>query len=458
MAADLTMKQVLMELKAALGKEGRRGRPFHIMLIGASGAGKTSFLNFIGQIGAMNSLGFDGMVANLKLYNDAKLERAPDNPMVSKTSATMSYDMKIGDVALKITDTPGLGVDTAGFGKAKDNVQNIIEYLKTMDYLDCICLVINGRTPSGIPEVKFALSEISAILPNVAANNMIVCLTNCEKISKATLNLRTVNDFFKTTVADREKIFCFDNPLCILENARRLSPKEYVCEIEDIKHGFTVASKEFTKFLYRLKECNAIPTTIFMEVYEVKQAIEREIIAITVHQYNQDQLEKIGKTDHRKVKFSKVVLTEDHHYSTLCDHPGCYSICHLQCCLPLSYDTAAFKNCSCMAGSGQPGMCGVCKHSYVTHYHHFIRFDRQEVYAEYENILSQIKQESSQALKELSATIEKFNKISSAKNFVQVLQTQLEVVKIYKTVITTPTEELKSAETRLVLAMATIRR
>ena len=456
MAADLTMNQVITELKAAMGKEGRRGRPFHIMFIGASGAGKTSFLNFIGQIGEINSLGLDGMMANLKLYNDAKLERAPNDRMGSKTSTTMSYDMKIGDVTLKITDTPGLGVDTAGFGKAKENVQNIIEYLKTVDYLDCICLVINGRTPRSIPEVHFALSEISAILPNVAANNMIVCLTNCEKFSKCTLELEAVNAFFKTAVADRGKILCFDNPLCILVNAkRRLSPKDYANEIEDIKHGFTVASKEFTKFLYRLKEFNAIPTTIFMEIYAVKQAIEREVIAITVHQYNQDQLEKIGKTDHCKVKFSKVVLTEDQHYNTLCDHPGCYFNCHLQCGLPLSFDTAVFKNCASMAGSG---ICKECKHSYVTHYHHFIRFDRQEVYAEYENILSQIKQESSLALKELSATIEKFNKISSAKNFVQVLQTQLEVVKLYMTDPKRVTEELKSAENRLVLAMATIRR
>ena len=283
MAADLTMKQVLMELKAAMGKEGRRGRPFHIMLIGASGAGKTSFLNFIGQIGAINSVGFDGMMANFKLYNDAKLERVPDDPWASKTSATMSYDMKIGDVTLKITDTPPLGVDTAGFGKAKENVHNIIEYLKTVDFLDCICLVINGRSPRVIPEVQFALSEIAAILPNVATNNTIVCLTNCEKLSISTLDLNNVNDCFKTKVADREKIFCFDNPLCILENARRLSPKEYDSEIEDIKDEFTVASKEFTKFLYRLKEFNAIPTSIFMEVYAVKQAIEREILAITVH-------------------------------------------------------------------------------------------------------------------------------------------------------------------------------
>eukprot|EP00731_Ephydatia_muelleri_P003547 Em0001g3547a len=394
MAADLTMKQVLMELKAAMGKEGRRCRPFHIMLIGASGAGKTSFLNFIGQIGAINSVGFDGMMANFKLYNDAKLERVPDDPWASKTSATMSYDMKIGDVTLKITDTPPLGVDTAGFGKAKENVHNIIEYLKTVDFLDCICLVINGRLPS---VMQFALSEISAILPNVATNNTIVCLTNCEKLSKSTLDLNNVNDCFKTKVANRGKIFCFDNPLCILENVRRLSPKEYASEIEDIEDEFTVASKEFTEFLYRLKEFNAIPTSIFMEVYAVKQAIEREILAITVHQYNQDQLEKIGKTDHR------MDVTPSATYNVAF---------HCRMIPQLLRIVLAWQD--------------------------------------------PIKQESSQALKELSATIEKFNKISSAKNFVQVLKTQLEVVTLYKINSKTPAEELKSAENRLVLAMATI--
>lgn len=156
-----------------------------------------------------------------------------------------------------------------------------------------------------------------------------------------------------------------------------------------------------------------------------------KILEVTVHQYNKEQLDKLKKESTKKLKFSKVVMTADQHYNTLCDHPGCYSNCHLKCQLPHSFDTEIFKNCACMAGSCQTGVCAQCKHSYVTHYHHYVRFDHQEINDEYKKIVDQISKEGARALQELSAKIEEFDKKSSAKNYIQLLKTQLEVIKIY---------------------------
>ena len=447
------MNEVLADLNTAMRKNERRDRKFHIVFIGASGAGKTSMLNLIGHFGVMNERGLDGILAGPKHYNDVKLERALQNTMASKTSASKSYDIKIGDVTLMITDTPGLGVDSAGIGKEKEHVENIVEHLKKVEYVNCIFLVINGRTPREIPELNYALSEISAILPNVVTNNMIICLTNCKKISNATLEIATLNKFFKREIG-RNDTFCIDNPLCILENAKKLNQVDE--EIEDIKHGFELASKEFNQILGRFKDFNQLSTTSFMEVYKAKQAVESEVLAITVHQHNLEQLQKQGNTKSGRVRFSKVVLIEDQHYNTLCDHPGCYSNCHLQCNLPHSYDAEIFKNCICMAGSSQPGVCTNCKHTYVTHYHQYVRFDRQVMCMEYDKIAAQIKQESTQALDQLSTRIQSFHKLSSIKNYIQVLSTQLEVVKLYQKTYG-PTEALKTAQVRLESAIETIK-
>ena len=274
MATNLSsMNEVLVELKAAMGRKERPDHTFHIVFVGASGAGKTSLLNLFGLFGAMNDGGFDmHAMTNFKAFNDMQLERAQNNPMASKTSSPKSYDMKIGDVTLKITDTPGLGVDTAGIGKEKEHVKNIVEYLKTVDFVDCVCLVINGRTPRSIEEVTFAFSEISAILPNVVNNNTIICLTNAESLFHTTIELNILKDFFKCDI-ERDKTFCIDNPLCQLERARKL--KQDVNQ-ERMKQNFESASTEFKGVLLRVKDFNPLPTTCFMEVYSAKQAVERE--------------------------------------------------------------------------------------------------------------------------------------------------------------------------------------
>ena len=453
MATCVTMNQILTELKVAMTKNESRNCKYHIVFIGASGSGKTSLLNLIGNFSTMNEGGWDRITTDFKLYNDTKLERALDDPMASKTSSSRSYDMKIGDVTFMITDTPGLGVDSYGIGKEKENVANIVQHLKTVDYVHCICLVINGRTPRGIPEVKYALSEISALLPNVATSNMIMCLTNCEKICQASLKPKILNEFFKSEI-DPSKTFCIDNPLCIMENAMRLNKIDD--ELEDIKRGFDLANKEFTKLVHSIKEFNPIPTTSFLEVYAAKQAVEREVLAITMHQYNHEELQKKKTASNAgKVTFSKIIMTEDQHYNTLCDHPGCYSNCHLQCKLPHSYDPEVFKNCACMVESSQPGVCAICKHNYVTHYHQYVKFQHQDVCVEYETIVAQIKKEIAQALEILSARIQHFHKLSSTKDYIQVLQTQLEVIKVYKTTYG-KTESLETAQARLQSAMKAI--
>ncbi|KAL5509369.1 hypothetical protein EMCRGX_G004730 [Ephydatia muelleri] len=323
------MNVVLTELKVAMTKNESRNCKYHIVFIGASGAGKTSLLNLIGNFGTMNEGGCDRITTDFKRYNDTKLERALDDPMASKTSSSRSYDMKIGDVTFMITDTPGLGVDSSGIGKEKENVANIVQHLKTVEYVHCICLVINGRTPRGIPEVKYALSEISALLPNVATSNMIMCLTNCEKIFQASLKPQIFHEFFKNVI-DPNKTFCIDNPLCIMENAMRLNKIDD--ELEDIKRGFDLANKEFRKLVHSIKEFDPIPTTSFLEVYTAKQAVEREVLAITMHQYNHEELQKKKTAKNAgKVTFRRIIMTEDQHYNTLCDHPvmaaeGCYKV------------------------------------------------------------------------------------------------------------------------------------
>jgi septin family protein len=80
-------------------------------LLGGTGQGKTSFLNFLGNIEkALNNK--DG-IKNCQNLNSMKLESQVGGNMASKTSGCELYQVKIGKAKITVTDTPGFG-DTRG--------------------------------------------------------------------------------------------------------------------------------------------------------------------------------------------------------------------------------------------------------------------------------------------------------------------------------------------------------
>ena len=91
------------------------------MVIGASGQGKTEFLNLLASL---NILGSVESVKDFKRINKESAENQDGGSMASKTSEAVKYTFEIGNATFTVIDTPGLG-DTRGLNQDEVNVEKI---------------------------------------------------------------------------------------------------------------------------------------------------------------------------------------------------------------------------------------------------------------------------------------------------------------------------------------------
>ena len=117
---------------------------YHMLLVGETGSGKTSFLNLVSNVQLVHKLGFDTGITKFRNFNKIRLENPTTRKMESKTTKSFMYKVQFDDVTIGIIDTPGFG-DTRGFDIDKRNVKDIVDKVNSVEYMHCICFVINGR-------------------------------------------------------------------------------------------------------------------------------------------------------------------------------------------------------------------------------------------------------------------------------------------------------------------------
>ena len=162
----------------------KEARPaYQMVFIGETGSGKTSLFNLFCNFNLICELGLDEGWDKLHNFHDLDLERAQERPMESKTSDAKCYKVRFDELEVTIIDTPGFG-DSRGIEEDKKNVKKIVDTIhRDIEYVNCICLVINGRQARTSCQLKYVLTEISATLPKTAFNNLITVMTNCQDVT-----------------------------------------------------------------------------------------------------------------------------------------------------------------------------------------------------------------------------------------------------------------------------------
>ena len=372
--------------------------PYKMLLIGETGSGKTSFLNLLCNSKLFEELGTKVDAAKLdriRHYNDLAIEDSTACAMASKTSEAKLYDTELCKMRMTVIDTPGFG-DSRGLEKDKKNVEKIIDALKGEDYINCVCLVINGRQARMIASLKYVLAEISSILPKEVFNNIIVVFTNVADPLDCNFDVHELDPYFERRI---EHAYYIENPYCRIEKAKQKAKQLSVDQIaRSLGRSFTDTAECLRSLQETIKGFNGVHTFHFTRLYDKKQEIERDVIIITASYDEQTELEKQIKNVEeevdaalkskslnndfisiREVEVTKPVPTPDKRRNTLCGVPGCYSNCHMPCyCLTKSFDPEEFKKCIAMSRT----TCRVCGHSYRDHYHDEVMFikvkERQE--------------------------------------------------------------------------------
>ena len=269
-----------------------KDRAFKMLLIGETGSGKTSFLNLLYNCATVQDIGCGFGAEGLeqfKQFNDIELENAVAISMETKTSDATLYNVVVGDLKVGVIDTPGFG-DSRGFDQDKTNAQRIVSALKREEYINCICLIINGRQPRASASLKYVLSEIAAILPRISLNNVIVVFSNTADPLDLTFDPDMLKGYFGKEV---ENIFCVENPYCQLEKAKaKVSRLGIDTVAKSLKKAFENTSEVLTEMCETIKDFPHVPTHCFVELYEKKNAIGESVIILLTLYNNQMSLEK----------------------------------------------------------------------------------------------------------------------------------------------------------------------
>ena len=443
--------------------------PYRMLLIGETGSGKTSFLNLLCNCSMMQVLQHPSFedLSLLRNFNDINLENASSHKMESKTSGAKVYSAVLSGLKMGIIDTPGFG-DSRGMEQDKLNTKAIVDVLRDEEYVNCVCLVINGRQARMSANLQYVLSEITAILPKNIVGNVIVVFTNTADALDLNFDLDQLRGFFGQGVKD-ERTFNIENPYCRLEkaNARKGQlPKGMI--VKSLKKNFEDTAQVLQEMCLVMKDFEKVHTHDFISLYEKKQEVENGVFTLLIAYDNQQEIEKAIKraqeeavTAYRKKSLNEsftsvqmttvveVVKTQRH--NTLCAAAGCTSNCHDPCSLDKTMDKSMIKHCACMQG-GQ--YCTKCGHHYTLHYHfeqryeptvkenHFVdeimkqKFNEASSMEERARIfkekLETDRRNSERKRKELSENLlqllEEFHKLGITRNYTKVVENQVAVI------------------------------
>ena len=439
--------------------------PYKMLLIGEAGSGKTSFLNLICNFNLVQTLGFQAGLEQFHNFNDFVLENAASQQMESKTSNAKLYNVEFHDLKIGIIDTPGFG-DSRGMEEDKKHVKRIIDALQEVECINCVCLIINGRNSRCTATLQYVLTEVTAILPKIILDNVIVVFTNTADVLDLNFAPTELTRYFGREI---KTYFCIENPYYKFEKARQLMGKLQLNMIsESLKKGFEDTGRVLNKMYTAMKPLIEVHTFHFIKLYNKKQEIEEKVRRLLLAYDNQlaneaaikktqkeiqeaaetKTLNENFKTEHYVTKW-KTVKTD--YYNTLCGAWECHSNCHEHCSMPYAFDKEMFRGCGGVGGS----TCRTCGHSYTDHFHEYAENRQVTEPEDYLDETAKAKYEAAKSMKEkkelllaelntkqeesekqrkflsekLLLTMEEFHQLGLTNNYARVLESQIHIVK-----------------------------
>ncbi|KAB5590308.1 hypothetical protein CTheo_6246 [Ceratobasidium theobromae] len=418
----------------------------NIILIGQTGAGKTTFLSLLDNL-FQNTGPFD-----LKDTKRKEFESGLDKSQ-SQTSEPSVYPIRFGNTTLNILDTPGIA-DTRGIERDKDHLKKINTMIKEMGTVDAVLLIVNGTKERLDVSTDFTLETIKKMFPRSIANNIGVIMTHVSGRSTLKFRMRTLG-------GELEKCsnWFIENPLGLLlgfqEMESKMSPREVRKERNKIEDAYEDAVEMLNKWLKWLDNLILMPTKAIDELYQKSANIEAYIDkALKDIELESEELVKLqeAKNNLSKTKDTRAYyeglyvgkkrwtteVTTNH--NTFCDVDGCHYNCHEPCNMPKITEYAELgKHCE-VFDFGESTTCLVCTHALEKHRHYNqkkievdvpipdniakILEDARTSGANYERaeqdaqaIINAAKARVDEARKELQKRIEEFNATSLSKNF-----------------------------------------
>jgi len=175
-------------------KEGRK-KHYKAMVVGKSGAGKSTFINMVANLynnrkyddprlvaitQGFNLQADDGeeihkvvMKCNMDQFRDLQTDDDMTEYGNSLTQKCSEYTFDTGEYLLTLVDTPGLG-DGTSEGSLITNEVKIVEHASKMGSFDAIILLYKGDDTT----LDLSISELQSIMPKDYNSNLIVVFSH----------------------------------------------------------------------------------------------------------------------------------------------------------------------------------------------------------------------------------------------------------------------------------------
>ncbi|XP_073804436.1 uncharacterized protein si:ch73-170d6.2 isoform X2 [Danio rerio] len=251
-----------------------------IMMIGATGAGKTTLINSM-----------INYILGVKWEDDFRFvlidEGQQTSPAESQTSEITAYKINHMDgfrvpYSLTIVDTPGLG-NTRGIKQDQKITAQIREFFSARGGIDCIdavCFVVQASLARLTHTQKYVFDSILSIFGKDIAENIMVMVTFADGKKPPVLEPIKVSEVPCSTDESGEPLhFKFNNSAVFAHNNKSAEDEDSDCENFDQmfwKLGFSSMHKFFTS----LSKIKTQSLTLTREVLKERKQLEVLVVGL----------------------------------------------------------------------------------------------------------------------------------------------------------------------------------
>ena len=394
----------------------------HLLVIGQSGHGKTTFVN--GLFNYLNNsspekfiyitdflynrknIGILDFVTESK-YNTLKsfeeFKQQHDNGE-GITQKCIKYTCKNGFV---IYDTPGLS-DGKGLEQDDKNIENILYEASQAGHLDAVIYIINSTISRQDPAIKNSINRLSSIIPDLFSTSFILVHTfsnkGKSKFQKSWLPFTPRSEFFiDIDLFENTQEFYLENKMAVdgvWEECKDVF-KKLTAEINNM------SSKNVNEYKILFNQHNSAKSQYTelkvktKNLLNLKSTLESHILVYANYQkfYEEQQINVI-----------EYIQTDYHNtLCMLCDIHTCHEKCRLE--LIQHNGSELFNNCACM---NPQKICKVCTHNHKQHYHdHKIPISTKKTVKKLIESFQEQNLEETVDIEEVKELEEKINEVSN---------------------------------------------
>ncbi|OQV13564.1 hypothetical protein BV898_12201 [Hypsibius exemplaris] len=368
-----------------LQQQGKLQPIYNIMLLGETGSGKSTLINYITNFFLNGTLKHPKISVPTTFHNlseDRDLGVAAENiqgdQRESKTMECGTHRFPLNQqFEFRFIDTPGLS-DTRGTDFDDLNLERIRTAAEKAGTFAAVIVVINGTAPRATVTLNNTMTRLKGSMPDVLLNNLLILLTNCSRTGH-NFQLASLSDW---NVDRARNVFFMNNSAFSHHPAEwsRGSP-----EAKEVSQQWEKSMAEICRILCRIAELTPTSTECFRTMQVARNKIKGELGEILLEirklQTLHDSLElakqkKNSAGEELQLRNNAVVLSKSVDYFVKEDAPNHSTFClkhsdkccHENCRIALTQTKGdeIFKGCLCMSGGK---LCTVCGCDFHHHYH-----------------------------------------------------------------------------------------